>query len=111
MGVPCRSTTCPPFVYQDRAYQLIETPSVLRLHIPTADKKQDGPVTLFIFLVILLDTERLEARLPPEKLANLNGRELVAWLVKKTHTKPELLSLIGLLSFVAKVVPPDTTPS
>ena len=42
---------------------------LLRLRIPTADKKQEGPGTLITFLGIFLDTEKLEARLPPEKLA------------------------------------------
>ena len=73
-----------------------------------ADEKQDGSATLLIFLGIFLDTERLEARLPPEKLAHIK-EEVVAWLVKKICTKCEFLSLIGLLSFTAKVVPPGHT--
>ena len=68
-----------------------------RLHIPTADEKQEGPATLIIFLGILLDTEQLEARLPPEKLAQIKA-ELVSWLTKKTCTKRELQSLIVIRS-------------
>ena len=81
---------------------------LLRLHIPTADEKQEGPATLITFLGILLDTEKLEARLPPEKLAQIKT-ELITWLTKKACTKRELQSLIGLLSFAAKVVPPGRT--
>ena len=75
-----------------------------QLNIPTADEKQEGPATLIVFLRILLDTERLEARLPPDKLAKIK-KELATWIA----TKRELLSLIGLLSFAAKVVPPGHT--
>lgn len=79
-----------------------------RLHIPTADEKQEGPATIIVFLGILLNKEQLEARLPSDKLTQIKA-ELVAWLTKKTCTKRELQSLIGLLSFAAKVVPPGRT--
>ena len=79
-----------------------------QLNIPTADEKQEGPATLIVFLGILLDTERLEARLPPDKLAQIK-KELATWVARTSCTKRELLSLIGLLSFAAKVVPPGRT--
>lgn len=78
------------------------------LKIPIADDKLEGPATLIVFLGILLDTIRLEARLPPDKLAQMKT-ELVKWLSRESCTKHELQSLIGLLSFAAKVVPPGRT--
>ena len=63
---------------------------------------------MIVFLGILLDTERLEARLPPDKLAQIK-KELATWIARTSCTKRELLSLIGLLSFAAKVVPPGRT--
>lgn len=58
------------------------------------------------FLGIILDTAKMELRLPKDKLEALMAL-LGNWDVKKrTTTKRELLSLIGKLSFAAKVVPP-----
>ena len=78
------------------------------LNIPIAEDKLEGPATLLPFLGILLDTVHFEARLPPDKLAQI--KEVISsWLSKSVATKRELLSLIGLLSFAAKVVPPGRT--
>ena len=76
-----------------------------RLGIPIAEEKQEGPSTVLTFLGITLDSTRLEARLPPDKLASIKSA-VSAWLTKPEGSKRELLSLIGLLSFAAKVVPP-----
>ena len=73
-----------------------------------ADEKLEGPATSIVFLGILLDTVALEARLPTEKLYAIKA-ELCQWLSRTSCTKRELLSLIGLLSFAAKVVPPGRT--
>ena len=67
----------------------------LKLNIPIADKKLEGPA-------------ELEARLPTEKLYAIKA-ELLQWLSRTSCTKRELLSLIGLLSISAKVVPPGRT--
>ena len=78
------------------------------LGIPLAIEKVAGPITILDFLGILLDTIRLEARLPDDKL--LRVRTAVAeWLEKKKATKREILSLIGLLQHAAKVVRPGRT--
>ena len=70
--------------------------------------KLEGPSTLIVFLGILLDTEKGELRLPPEKLARL--RELITqWQGKKSCTKREILSLIGHLQHACKVVKPGRT--
>ena len=78
------------------------------LGIPLAEEKLEGPSTVLEFLGILLDTTKLEARLPEDKLTDLH-RALDHWATRQRCTKRELLSLIGTLSFAAKVVPAGRT--
>ena len=78
------------------------------MSIQIADEKLEGPATSIVFLGILLDTVEQEARLPIDKLSAIKS-ELLQWLPRTSCTKRELLSLIGLLSFAAKVVPPGRT--
>ena len=78
------------------------------LGVPLAVHKIEGPAPVLEFLGIILDSERMEARLPADKLARLVA--LVAdWVSKKSSTKRELLSLIGLLQHASKVVVPGRT--
>jgi len=76
-----------------------------KLGFPIATEKLEGPTTILTFLGILLDTGRMELRLPKEKLDALH--ELLGnWQkTRKKVTKRELLSLIGKLSFAAKAIP------
>jgi len=69
------------------------------LWVPLALEIVEGPSTLLIFLGILLDTQKMEARLPPEKLQRLK-QEVAQWLVKNSATKRQILSLVGLLQHV-----------
>ena len=78
------------------------------LQIPLAEDKQEGPTTQLEYLGILLDSAALEARLPPSKLSDLKAA-IASWSARSTCTKVELLSLIGTLSFAAKVVPAGRT--
>lgn len=73
--------------------------------VPLATEKVAGPATTLEFLGILLDTARMEARLPNEKLARVR-QTVTVWLGKKSATKREILSLVGLLKHAAKVVRP-----
>ena len=75
-----------------------------QLGFPIAEGKIEGPATILVFLGILLDTVKLEMRLPEDKLAALKAL-LQQWRTTKKTTKRELLSLIGSLSFAAKVIP------
>ena len=76
-----------------------------RLGFPIASEKLEGPTTLIVFLGILIDTQRMELRLPPDKLKSLR-QLLQEWQYGKSKvTKRQLLSLIGKLSFAAKVIP------
>ena len=78
------------------------------LNIPLAEDKQVGPTTELEYLGILLDSSALEARLPPDKLSDLKTA-IASWLPRRECSKQELLSLIGTLSFAAKVVPAGRT--
>ena len=78
------------------------------LGIPLAEDKIEGPSQVLTFLGILLDTLQGEARLPPDKLADLrtilrqcNSRSFIS--------KSELATLMGKLSFAARVVVPGRT--
>ena len=75
------------------------------LGVPLATNKVENPSTTLIFLGIILDTQRMEIRLPQEKLTWIQMK-LETWLKKK---KAEILSLVGLLQHATKVVRPGRT--
>ena len=56
------------------------------LGIPLATEKIEGPSTSLTFLGILLDTSRMEARLPDDKLQRIQ-KEISSWLGRKKVTK------------------------
>ena len=56
---------------------------------------------------ILLDSTRMEARLPFDKLIRAK-QALQHWLHRKSATLLELESLIGTLQFACRVVAPGT---
>ena len=78
------------------------------LGIPLAEDKLAGPTTELEYLGILLDSAELEARLPPDKLHDIKS-SLHQWTDRSQCSKRDLLSLIGTLSFAAKVVPAGRT--
>ena len=67
-----------------------------------------GPTMVLDFLGIVLDTERMEAHLPKDKLERIQTT-LQEWLHRKSATKREILSLVGVLQHAAKVVRPGRT--
>ena len=73
------------------------------LGLPLATEKVESPSTLLVFLGILLDSTKMEMRLPDQKLQNLKTT-ITDWLEKKAATKRDMLSLIGPLSYATKVV-------
>ena len=75
------------------------------LNVPLATQKVEGPTPCLDFLGIILDTIRMEARLPEEKLTRI-FHAVGNWLDKRNATKREILSLVGLLQHTAKVVRP-----
>lgn len=75
------------------------------LGLPMAADKTEGPVTKLTFLGIELDTELMQARLPPVRLAEL--QQLTQdWGRKETASVKELQSLTGTLQFAVCVVRP-----
>ena len=76
-----------------------------RLGVPLALHKTKGPSTIIIFLGIELDMKAMTLRLPEEKLIRLK-REILRWQGRRSCTKRELLSLIGLLQHACCVVRP-----
>jgi len=78
------------------------------LGVPLAVEKVEGPSTSLTFLGIVLDTVRMEARLPTDKLHRIR-HQVKTWLSKKRATKRQILSLVGLLQHATKVVRPGRT--
>ena len=76
-----------------------------RLGVPIAHDKTVGPASSLTYLGIELDAARQVARLPAGKLAAL-ATLLEEWAGRVSCTKRDLLSLIGSLSFAARVVRP-----
>ena len=78
------------------------------LSVPLASEKLEGPVTSLTFLGITLDTVRMEARLPPEKLTEL--RLLTEELATaEVTTKRKFEHFLGKLSFASSVIIPGRT--
>ena len=71
--------------------------------LPTEPEKDEGPAIVISLLGMELDTEKLEIRLPQDKLQQLKAA-LGSWRAKKACRKRELLSLIGSLSHACKAV-------
>ena len=75
------------------------------LKIPIAPGKTQGPLQVLEFMGIVLDTLKMEARLPADKIDRI--RTIFSeFETKKSCTLKELQSLIGTLNFACKVVPP-----
>lgn len=68
------------------------------------DSKVEGPTTVLEYLGIILDSIRMEARLPADKLTYL-GELLEQWSAKSHCTLHELAELTGYLMFCSQVIP------
>ena len=77
----------------------------LRLGVPLAPEKREGPSPVITFLRITIDTLQGQLRLPEEKLQRLM-QALSEWLRRKVCTRRELESLIGTLQHACKVIRP-----
>jgi len=63
----------------------------------------EGTTTSLCFLGITIDTEKIEAHLPDDKLHQIR-HSVYNWLHKRNATKREILSLVGLLQHATKIV-------
>ena len=80
----------------------------MSLKAPVVASKTVGPSQVIEFMGIVLDSVRMEARLPQDKLARIN--ELLSSFKKRHSVRlVELQSLIGTLQFACKVVVPGRT--
>lgn len=70
--------------------------------------KVTQPNAVMEYLGIILDTNLMQARISTERLANVLS-ELNTWCHRTTATKRQILSLIGKLTFVSRVVRPGRT--
>lgn len=78
------------------------------LQVPLALEKLEGPTTSLTFLGITLDTIRLEARLPADKLSELRGL-VEDFSHARTTSAAQFASFLGKLSFAASVIVPGRT--
>ena len=97
-------TVDPPDYLADRTMSLL-TYIFASLGIPLSAKKTVGPTKCLEYLGIILDSEKMEARLPQDKLARI-CEMLMSFKSKKSCTKKELLSLLGHLNFACRVIHP-----
>jgi hypothetical protein len=76
-----------------------------RLGIPLSEKKTEGPATCLTYLGIILDTDKMQAILPDDKVQRI-AHYIQELLGKKTCTKLELLQLLGHFNFATRVILP-----
>ena len=74
------------------------------LNAPIKPSKMEGPTTSLTFLGIHLDTISMKANITEERKQSLL-QELTMLQSQHKCTKRELLSLIGKLSFLCKILP------
>ena len=91
----------PPFVLRPcRVLTLFE-----ELNVSLAPNKTFRPTQVLEFMGITLDSVRMEARLPLDKLCNARSL-LASWASKQTCHLRDLQSLIGTLQFACQVISP-----
>ncbi|XP_041922810.1 uncharacterized protein LOC121686960 [Alosa sapidissima] len=72
--------------------------------VPLSEEKTVGPLTSLEFLGIMLDSVKMQASLPEEKLLRI--RAITASFVSSSAvSKRELLSLLGHLNFAMRIIP------
>ena len=76
-----------------------------KLNIPISTAKTEGPSQIIQFMGIILDSGKMEARLPEDKVERIKST-LSTFQSQRSTTLQELQSLIGTLNFACKVIPP-----
>ena len=88
-------------VCQDNLDLMLETCS--QVGFAVNPNKVKGPSTVLEFLGIIIDTDLMELRISDERLHSIL-EELQLWHGRKRGKKRDILSLIGKLIFISKVV-------
>jgi hypothetical protein len=97
-------TIDPPNYTTERTMALM-TMIFNRLNIPLATHQTLGPTTCLEYLGIILDIEKLEARLPQDKVDRIC--EFIKIILHESScTKRELLQLLGHMNFATCVIIP-----
>ena len=76
-----------------------------QLGVPLKWQKLEGPSTVLTFLGVVLDTHRMERRLPQGRLEELK-QLITKWMDRRAGKKRDILSLIGKLAHAAKIIIP-----
>ena len=76
-----------------------------RLGLSVSQKKLVSPSTRVTCLGVLIDTDAGTISIPPEKLTQIN-ETVHQWLEKRSCTRRQLQSLLGLLLYIHKCVKP-----
>ena len=100
-------TIDPPDAIAERTMALLCT-IFKRLNIPLSAKKTVGPTTEIEYLGIVLDSVKMEARLPRDKVERILSF-INSLLCRKSCTKLVLQQLIGHLNFAMRVILPGRT--
>ena len=74
------------------------------LGVPIAHHKTEGPHNIITFLGIQLDSIRMEARLPPDKLATY-AKDVATLAIARNASLRTIKSVIGKLIFATSVIP------
>ncbi|XP_039528978.1 uncharacterized protein LOC120480100 [Pimephales promelas] len=72
--------------------------------VPLSIEKTMGPATSLEFLGIILDSVLMQASLPDDKLSRIRA-VLESFLVARTASKRDMLSLLGHLNFAMRIIP------
>ncbi|XP_040186277.1 uncharacterized protein LOC120918659 [Rana temporaria] len=75
-----------------------------RFGVPLAADKTEGPTTELSFLGIVIDSQAMECRLPPDKVENLR-LAIRDFLGRNKVTLRELQSLLGKFNFACRIIP------
>lgn len=76
-----------------------------QLSVPLADEKTDGPSTVLCFLGLDIDSDKMEIRIPMQKVMEILQR-LDFFLSKEKVTLRDMQSLIGVLNFACRAIIP-----
>lgn len=72
--------------------------------VPLAPEKTEGPTSVITFLGIVIDSDKMECRLPDEKVVDLREVVLRARSARKIQLR-DLQSLLGKLNFACRIIP------
>ena len=74
-----------------------------QLGVPLASEKTEGPSTCLTYLGFMIDSSKFEVSLPDKKVDKAKHL-LELWKNRKSGTKRQLLSLVGLLPHCSQVI-------